>query len=151
MNEPFSWPNSSLSTMLSGSAAQLNLMNGPSAVSAVVMDGVGHQLLADAALAQDQHRRLGAGHLVDQLVDLLHRLGIADDVGGLEPLLQRILQAAVLVLQPHLVDILQQVQLDRRRDHRGDGGQQFHVLLQQPPVVIDPLGADRAQHLLARA
>ena len=32
VNEPFSWPNNSLSTMFSGSAAQLNLMNGPSAV-----------------------------------------------------------------------------------------------------------------------
>ena len=28
-------------------------------------------------------------------------------------------------------------------------GKQFHVLLQQPPVHIDSLGADRAQHLLA--
>ena len=117
--------------MLSGKAAQLNLTKGPSAAGAVVMDGVGDQFLADAAFAEDQHRRLGGGHLVDQPVDFLHRLGIADDVGRLESLLERILQPAVLVLQPSLVEILQQIQLDRRRDHRGDRRQQLDVLFQE--------------------
>ena len=135
VNEPFSWPNSSLSTMFSGSAAQLNLMNGPSAVEAVIVEGVGDKLLADAAFAEDQHGRLRARHLVDELVDLLHRLGIADDVGGLEALFQRIVQAAVLVLKANLLDVLHEIELDRRRDHGGDGRDQLHILLQKPPVV----------------
>ena len=34
------------------------------------MDGVGHQLLARAALAHDQHRGLGVRHALDQVIDL---------------------------------------------------------------------------------
>jgi hypothetical protein len=51
VNDPFSWPKSSLSTTVSGSAAQLNLMKGPAALAPLYMDGACDQLLADAALA----------------------------------------------------------------------------------------------------
>ena len=34
-----------------------------------VVDGPGDQLLADAALAADQHRGVGAGHAADLLLD----------------------------------------------------------------------------------
>jgi hypothetical protein len=48
---------------------------------AVGMDGAGHQLLADAALARDQHLRVGPGDALDFLAQLQHRVAAADEVG----------------------------------------------------------------------
>ena len=52
---------------------------------AEVVDGPGDQFLARAALALDQHRGVGVGHLLDQLEDLPHRLALADHI--VEPIL----------------------------------------------------------------
>ena len=76
---PFSWPNSSLSSSVSGMAAQLRARNGALALRAVLVDGPGHQLLAGAALAGDQHRDVLGGDAADGLVDLLHGRAAADD------------------------------------------------------------------------
>ena len=70
VNAPFSWPNSSLSSSVSVRAAQLRQTNGPSLARAGVVDGPGDQFLADAALAADQHGRVGAGHPADLALDL---------------------------------------------------------------------------------
>ena len=43
------------------------------------MDGAGHQLLAGAALAQDQHRRIGGRHAVHEAQHLLHSRAAGDD------------------------------------------------------------------------
>ena len=52
---PFSWPNSSLSSSVSGMAAQLTATKGPARAARCGVDGAGDQLLAGAALAGDQH------------------------------------------------------------------------------------------------
>ncbi len=46
----------------------------------VVVDGAGDELLAGAALAVDEHRRLAAHDLVEQLIDVLHRDRVADQL-----------------------------------------------------------------------
>ena len=56
VNEPFSWPKSSLSSSVSGRAAQVTLTKGLLAPRAVLVERLGDQLLARAALAQQQHR-----------------------------------------------------------------------------------------------
>ena len=60
-------------------AAQLMATNGPSAAGAAGVERAGHQLLAGAGFAGDQHRGLGVGHLADNLEDLLHLVRRADD------------------------------------------------------------------------
>src|ERR1035438_3470547 len=44
---------------------------------AQVMQGAGHQFLACAAFAGDEHRNVGGGNLLDEAEDLAHRLGYA--------------------------------------------------------------------------
>ena len=78
---PFSWPNSSLSSSVSGMAAQLIARNGLSAPLAVLVDGPGDQLLAGAALAEDQHGDVLRGDPADRLAHLLHGRAAADDRG----------------------------------------------------------------------
>ena len=70
---PRSWPNSSLSISSSGMAAQLTATNGPRGALAAQVDGLGDQLLARAALARDQHPRIGGRHFLDQAEDRLDR------------------------------------------------------------------------------
>lgn len=91
VNEPRSWPNSSLPDHAFGQRGAVELLDErPGRADLVVMDGAGDQLLANPAFTQDQHRGFGAGDLFDQAIHLPHRFGIADDVGGLEFLFQRI-------------------------------------------------------------
>ena len=59
VNEPFSWPKSSLSISSSGMAAQFTCTKRSSLAQAVAVDGARHQLLADAALARDEHGGVG--------------------------------------------------------------------------------------------
>ena len=56
VNAPRSWPNSSLSSSVSGSAEQVMFMNGRCRAIAVVVDHLGGEVLAGAALAGQQHR-----------------------------------------------------------------------------------------------
>ena len=84
VNAPRSWPKSSLSRSDSGSAAQLTATNGFVARGALRVDGARDELLARAALADDEHRRRRRRDLRDRLVDGDHRRRAADDlrVGG---------------------------------------------------------------------
>ena len=70
MNAPFSWPKISLSSSVSGIAAQLIATNGNERARAQLMDGLRDQLLAGARLAGDEHRRAGRRRLLDDLIDL---------------------------------------------------------------------------------
>ena len=70
VNAPRSWPKSSLSISSEGMAAQLTSTNG-AAERALGVEPAGHQLLARAVLAGDEHPGLARGHLVDQLADVL--------------------------------------------------------------------------------
>ena len=70
VNEPFSWPKSVLSTSSRGIAATFTAMNGrspgspPAARGQIAVNHPRQQLLAGAALAEDQHRRRQLRHLV---------------------------------------------------------------------------------------
>ncbi len=65
---------------------------------AEVMDGVGDQLLAGAALALDEDGGAGGGDLFDGVEDLLHHGGIADEVLEAEVFLDLLLEFAVFLL-----------------------------------------------------
>ena len=124
VNAPFSWPNSSLSSSASGSAAQLIATNGLLCALAALVQRARDQLLAGAALAGDQHARRRARDALDQAHDALHRRALADDVAGAEALLHALPQRAVLIDDRAL--------LERLLDHR----QQFVVLERLLDVVV---------------
>ena len=75
-------------------AAQLILMNGFRARPAVPVQGVGHQLLAGAALAADQNARVGGGGAVDELAELVHGRRGAQDLGAVGELGAQLLHLA---------------------------------------------------------
>ena len=111
---------------------------------AVVVDGVGHQLLARTRLAADQDRGLAPGYLGDEVVDLLHGPGVADDVRRPKAVLELLGEAAVFLNQPLTLFLGGQTQLDRLGDHRGDDREQTHVLLQRGALRVGPIGAQGA-------
>ena len=88
MKAPRSWPNSSDSISSSGMAAQLTVTKGSAGALAAQVDGLGDQLLARAALARDQHPRIGGSHFFDQAEDLLDRRRRADHLVALQALLE---------------------------------------------------------------
>ena len=100
VNDPFSWPNSSDSISSSGIAAQFTCTNRSPAAQAVAVDRARDQLLADAALALDQHRRVGRRRAADRSHDLPQRAAVADH---LVPDFDRALQRPVLVAQLPLI------------------------------------------------
>ena len=84
VNAPLTWPNSSLSSRLGDRAAQWTLTNGRPARGLVVVDRLGEQLLAGAALAADQHRGRAGGDLAHLLQELAHLRAGADDAGRMK-------------------------------------------------------------------
>ena len=96
VNAPRSWPNSSDSISSSGIAAQLTWTNRSLRAQAAAMDRPRDQFLADAALAEDQHGRVGRRRAPDLLDDLLQRRAVADE---LMPRLERRPQLPVLAPQ----------------------------------------------------
>ena len=62
VNAPFTWPNSSLSSSASGSAAQLTATKGAAGARARRVDGAREGGLPGARLAHEEHRRRGVGH-----------------------------------------------------------------------------------------
>ena len=88
-------------------APQLTVTNGPLARGEPAVDLLGDELLAGAGLAGDEHADVGAGDLLDPLVDLDHLRTRADDLAELdvvEPLLQADRVAAQLVDQLGVLD-----------------------------------------------
>ena len=73
-------------------AAQLIARKRGLAAAAVLVDGPGHQFLARAALAQDQHGHVLRGDAADRLVELLHGRRAAHQLVALD------LRRAVLVV-----------------------------------------------------
>ena len=99
---PRSWPKSSLSTSSRLSAAQFILTSGFGAPRAAIVERVGDQLLAGAALAADQDGDVGVGDLVDGLEDAPHRRALADDLLEAVGALHLLEQAAVVAPQQHV-------------------------------------------------
>ncbi len=69
---PLAWPNSSLSSRLSGRAAQLTATKGRSARRLSLCDCPRHQFLAGSALAGDQDGRFGIGDTGQLVEQFLH-------------------------------------------------------------------------------
>ncbi len=95
-----------------------HLDEGPVPSRAVLVERLGEQLLAGAALAEEQHRGGGGGHLADRLEDRQHLRALAHQVVEavlvLEPLAQRArLLHEALPLQGLLEDDLQLLDVDR--------------------------------------
>ena len=76
---PFSWPKSSLSTSSRLMAAQFTATKG-GCLRAAVVERLGHQLLAGAALAPDQHAEVRLRDLLDGLEDPAHGRARADQL-----------------------------------------------------------------------
>ena len=96
VNAPFTWPNSSDSSSVSGMAAQLTLMSGRPRLRAPGVDGPRQQFLARAGLARDQDGALRGRHQVDLAQQLLHLGAAADDAVVGEVVLDLAQQVAVL-------------------------------------------------------
>ena len=172
VNAPRSWPNSALSASSRGIAARLTAMNGASGVARLAVNQPRQQLLAGAALAEDQHRRRQLGDLVHQIDDVARHLARPDDelalglVGDLRrqrqhlpveilPLARVAHQRAQLVVVEILGDVVIGAVLHRlhggldlvdRRDH--DDFDQAVVLLDdaQDFEAADAGQADVEQH-----
>ena len=80
VNAPFSWPNSSLSSSVSVSAAQLSAHERAGARGERLVDALGEHLLADAGLAEDEHARSGPSRRARPARTALHR-GVARRCG----------------------------------------------------------------------
>ncbi len=76
---PRSWPKSSLSRRSRGIAEQLSATNGPLQRGGVDVGRARDELLAGAALAFDEDRRVALRDAADRLEDLLHRAAGADE------------------------------------------------------------------------
>ena len=135
VNAPFSWPKSSLSRSCGLSAAQWTATKRPLR-SAEVVQRVGDEFLARAALALDEHGRARRGDLADRVEHVLHRRRRADE--GVQALagaaFDLLAQFGVLALdhaaaQGAAHEDFQPVEVQRLGDeivrpalHRGDGG-----------------------------
>ena len=143
---PFSWPKISLSSSVSGIAAQLSATNGCDDARAQLVDGLRDQLLAGARLAEDQHRGRRRRRLLQHLIERAHRRAVADDPAEAAAIVelppQRLVLALLLVeLGEPLEQPLQLVGIERlgqvvlgagldRLDRGVDGalrGQQDHL------------------------
>ena len=97
VNAPRTWPNISLSKSDDGDAAEIDLDERPAGTPAVAMDRFGDELLAGAALAGDQHRRVGRGDASHQLQDAQQPRVLADQVAEVVPPIQLLARRHALV------------------------------------------------------
>ncbi len=123
VNAPFSCPNSSFSISVSGMAAQLIATNGPCAARRQEMQAAREQLLAGAALAQQQHGGLRRRHPLEQAQRRLDARMAPDDPRAVAELER----GHVALLTYPGVDQLEQV-LDLDRFLEEVGGAQLHGL-----------------------
>ena len=68
------------------------------------MDGLGDELLAGAAFADDENRGAGRGHLRDQIQNGNDAFAFTDDVREIVALLERALELDVFFAQPPAFD-----------------------------------------------
>jgi glutaredoxin len=115
VNAPRSWPNSSLSARLAGSAPQLTLIAPP----AHLVDRTRDELLARAGFAEQQHRGVGARHERDVAEDLPHRPARADNLAELPLDAQLLAEIDVLALERLGPLALGDVARDEQRGWRG--------------------------------
>ena len=80
MKLPFTWPNSSDSSSVSGRPAQLTATNGRAARGLRCVNRARDELLADAALAGDQHLGVGSRDALDFLREFRDRSARSDQL-----------------------------------------------------------------------
>ncbi len=114
VNEPFSWPNSSLSRSVSGERRAVQRHERPLRSRPALVDRARELTLAGAALAGDEHGGLRAGHLPREPVDLLHRAARAEQPFEAGAVALVDVAAQVLGLEAQLAA------LDGARDHVGE-------------------------------
>ena len=102
------------------------------------------QLLARAALAADQHRRVGSDHLGDVLIHLPHRSAVADDVGEFVALAQLLPQLGILLDQHLAFGVDQTLDPKRLRDHPSRDPQHLDHPLRVPLGAHRQLDRERA-------
>ena len=62
-----------------GNRRAIELHERPAAASRVLVNGLGDQLLAGAALTENQHRRIGGADAIDEPHDVFHRAARANE------------------------------------------------------------------------
>ena len=158
---PLTWPNSSDSSSVSGSAPQLTSTNGLSRRGRAVVDRAGEQRFARAAFAGHQHRRAAVGDGFDQVEDLEHLVVVADDVFQAEAQVELLAQRLVLeqqrllahglldddadlVIDDRLGEIVERAHLgrfDRAFDRAVAGDDDDDDVRESPADVAQKLGA----------
>ncbi len=163
VNEPFSWPNRMLSTRFSGSRAAVDGDERLGLALALALDGAGDQLLADAALALDQHGDVGGGRAAPERDHALHGVAADDQVGEGERAFGALLDAGDLALQrldlegalDRDLETLGRGRLDDEVDRTGahgvDGGIDRAVRRLHDDGGRAGLGGEALQHLHAVA
>ena len=132
---PFTWPKSSLSSSVSGSARAVDRHEGAGGPRAALVDRARHELLAGAALAEDEHRGVRRRDALDEAQHGAHRRPVADDVREAARHVEAPLQHAVAALEatlldgplqarPHLVPVGERLDevVERAALHRRDRG-----------------------------
>ncbi len=132
VKEPFSWPNSSLSIRLGGTAPQSKMMSGPRGARRHLVDRLRDHLLAGAGLALDHDGRVGRRDLLDDGVDLAHARVAADQIA-----------AAVRLRRDDLDLLVARVELELLLPDR-DGAARLEVGLADADLV-DERAVGRAQ------
>jgi hypothetical protein len=170
---PFSWPKSSASSSVSRRGAVLG-DEGPLAPPAEAVDRARHDLLAGAALAEDQDGVVGLDHDVEQPQQVEHRRRAADDLGVVVAERRLVLdlhQRVAHRLQLGVLDVdlapelavrrlelgarrlglrVQARVLDRDRRLVGEKLHQFAVLLAELPLLEAVVEVEAADHAPAR-
>ena len=123
VNAPFSWPNSSASSRLGASARAVERDERAVGARADAMDRAREQLLAGAALADDQHGRIRRRDAIDHREQLAHQRRLADHLAEAARALDLAAQPADLARERAVLDRA----LDDRADLGGVGGLVEHV------------------------
>ncbi len=113
------------------------------------VDAVGHQLLADAALAADEHGGIAECDLFDGVIDRLHRPRVSDHVVRAEVLLDLLLE--FLVFDAVVFDLFVRLlaELHGLGHELGDEREQAEVGLQLILARAAALNVESAHHLAA--
>ena len=96
VNEPATWPNSSLSSSVFGQRAAGHFDKRLVAAAAAAVNGPGDHRFAGAAFAGDQHAGSGIGHAVDHVEHAAHAIIMADDALQAEAHIELRLEILVL-------------------------------------------------------
>ena len=129
-----------------GQGPAAHLHEGLARARRVVVDGVGHELLARARLAPDEHGGVGGRDLGHLVVHLLHRPAVADEVADVVALAQLLAELRVLVEQALALRLHELVDAQGLADHRAGDREELRLLVPGPVLAVGerhPQGAHR--------